>query len=311
MWQLPEWSWEDGISAADVHKMNYAVEAASGSEDPFSARVQLDPAILEVMPVLVLLKAPCAALHQAIEWQASLSPADVRKKREEMLSQIELAAEALRESGKSAEWFHGCDDITKAVSKTVNGFLFQELLAASGHADAKVADLFRTGPSYMQERATAKLCQSVTSPSGAKMVGELDCSGVGTPMPVDLVKNVAELKASCQTHNTELLPQLREDSNASELLRLASEDAKLGRMSFPKPAQADEMSEILLNPRFGVEQLKEDGSVKVRAVDHLSWSPSSQLENGRGEPPSKKAGCALVCGSLLLIACCPAGAQRV
>ena len=56
MWQLPEWSWEDGISAADVHKMNYAVEAASGSEDPFSARVQLDPAILEVMPALVLLK---------------------------------------------------------------------------------------------------------------------------------------------------------------------------------------------------------------------------------------------------------------
>ena len=40
------------------------------------------------------------------------------------------------------------------------------------------------------------------------MVGELDCSGVGTPTPVDLVKNVAELKASCQTHNTELLPQL-------------------------------------------------------------------------------------------------------
>ena len=127
---------------------------------------------------------------------------------------------------------------------------------------------------------------------------------------MDLVKNVAELKASCQTHNTELLPQLREDSNATELLRLASEDAKLGRMSFPKPAQADEMAEILLNPRFGVEQLKEDGSVKVRAVDHLSRSPSSQLENGRGEPPSKKAGCALVCGSLLLIACCPAGAQR-
>ena len=291
--------------------MNYAVEAASGSEDPFSARVQLDPAILEVMPVLVLLRAPCAALHQAIEWQASLSPADVRKKREEMPSQIELAAEALRESGKSAEWFHGCDDITKAVSKTVNGFLFQELLAASGHADAKVADLFRTGPSYMQERATAKLRQSCNPSSGAKMVGELDCSGVGTPTPVDLVKNVAELKASCQTHNTELLPQLREDSNASELLRLASEDAKLGRMSFPKPAQADGMSEILLNPRFGVEQLKEDGSVKVRAVDHLSWSPSSQLENGRGEPPSKKAGCVLVCGSPLLIACCPAGAQGV
>ena len=132
------------------------------------------------------------------------------------------------------------------------------------------------------------------------MVGELDCSGVGTPTQVDLVKNVAELKASCQTHNTELLPQLREDSNANELLRLANEDAKLGCMSSPKPAQAHERSEILLNPRFGVEQLKEDGSVKVRAVDHLSWSPSSRLEGGRGEPQSKKAGCALGCGNPLV-----------
>ena len=105
--------------------------------------------------------AHCAGLRQAIEWQAGLSPAEVCRKREEMVSQIELAAEALRESGKCAEWFHGCDDITKAVSKTVNGFLFQELLAASGHADAKVADLFRTGPSFMHVRAMAKLCPSI------------------------------------------------------------------------------------------------------------------------------------------------------
>ena len=53
MWQLPEWNWEDGMAKADVHKMRYASEAANGSEDPFSARVQLDPAILEVVPVLV------------------------------------------------------------------------------------------------------------------------------------------------------------------------------------------------------------------------------------------------------------------
>ena len=71
------------------------------------------------------------------------------------------------------------------------------------------------------------------------MVGELDCSGVGTPTPVDLVKNVAELKASCQTHNTELLPQLREDSNVSELLRLASEDAR-GACPFPSQRRQTE-----------------------------------------------------------------------
>ena len=40
---------------------------------------------------------------------------------------------------------------------------------------------------------------------------------------------------------------------------------------------------ILLHPRFGVEQVKEDGTVKLRPVDHMSWSPSEGIEE-----PSKK-----------------------
>ena len=56
-------------------------------------------------------------------------------------------------------------------------------------------------------------------------------------------------------------------------------------MSRPLPVEKAPLQSILLNPRFGVEQLKEDGSIKVRAVDHLSWSPPVEAQ---GERPSKR-----------------------
>ena len=40
---------------------------------------------------------------------------------------------------------------------------------------------------------------------------------------------------------------------------------------------------VLLHPRFGVEQVREDGSIKMRPIDHLSWSPGDEAE-----APSKK-----------------------
>ena len=107
-----------------------------------------------------------------------------------------------------------------------------------------------------------------------------------------------------------MLRQLREDANSVELHRLAQEDPTLGRMSVPVAVESSEaVAGVLLNPRFGVEQIKGDGTVKVqrasdmllqgcshtacqvRAVDHLSWSPGSRLaEAGGEEPPTKKDG---------------------
>ena len=82
---------------------------------------------------------------EAIEWQAERTPTEVIQQREEMMQKLEEANAALWNSGKRANWFERCDDITRSVSKGVNGYLLQELLSASHHCDVAVADLFRDG----------------------------------------------------------------------------------------------------------------------------------------------------------------------
>ena len=104
------------------------------------------------------------------------------------------------------------------------------------------------------------------------MIGELECSGVGTPIECDQVKSVEELEASCARSNAELLSELREDEVSSELLRITVEDAKMGRMSEPELLEKSSTEGLLLNPRFGVVQRRPDGNEKVRAVDNFSWS---------------------------------------
>ena len=82
----------------------------------------------------------------------------------------------------------------------------------------------------------------------------------------------------------------RPDSNEVALHQLALDDAKLFRMTSPILCSEVDLSkvrvssiyvwlwracvlQVLLVPRFGVEQgVREDGSVKIRSVDHFSWS---------------------------------------
>lgn len=65
---------------------------------------------------------------------------------------------------------------------------------------------------------------------------------------------------------------LSESDLSEQLLQSARDDASLARMS--EPVECEDVSSIdyLLAPRFGVVQCKIDGSTKVRAVDHFSWS---------------------------------------
>ena len=121
------------------------------------------------------------------------------------------------------------------------------------------------------------------------MIGELDRSGVGVPCDVDKVKNVAELQASCAVSNTALLKEMRENSNAETLFDITRTDASLGRMSEPKLVDETSLNTVLLNPRFGVEQIKDDGSTRVRPIDHLSWSPSTMTGEVTEGRPTKKA----------------------
>ena len=77
-----------------------------------------------------------------------------------------------------------------------------------------------------------------------------------------------------------MVGQLREDTTSEKLLEAAWADAELGRMTEPIDITSGIPHDVLLHPRFGVEQLKEDGSKKLRPVDHMSWSP--------GEPEMKQ-----------------------
>ena len=76
-------------------------------------------------------------------------------------------------------------------------------------------------------------------------------------------------------------------------------------MSKPIPVERAPVGKVLLNPRFGVEQTKEDGSIKVRAIDHLSWSPAFPAlgADTDGERPSKKAGQGVSHRLSILLAC--------
>ena len=42
-------------------------------------------------------------------------------------------------------WFEDSDAVTRRMCSGVNGYLIQELVRATGHCDADVADLFRQG----------------------------------------------------------------------------------------------------------------------------------------------------------------------
>ena len=140
-----------GLPEKDLQKLKYALDMVEQADDgaPFAVSCALDPAVLEVgvMCSCILFgyqSAPC--LTQAIEWQAVRTAEQVIREREEMISQLELAAAEIRSSGKHSQWLEGCkSDAIRGLSKDVNGFLFTELLMAVGYKDVDAVELFRNG----------------------------------------------------------------------------------------------------------------------------------------------------------------------
>ena len=61
------------------------------------------------------------------------------------MQQLEQASEKMMSSGRCAQWMAARDDVMAGVSAPVNGALFHELLAASGHCDLGCAELFHKG----------------------------------------------------------------------------------------------------------------------------------------------------------------------
>jgi len=73
-------------------------------------------------------------------------------------------------------------------------------------------------------------------------------------------------------NNKKLVEGLREDKNASVLLDATKADAEKGRMTEPIEIIDDPPMNVRLVPRFSAEQVRDDGTIKIRPVDHFSWS---------------------------------------
>lgn len=108
--------------------------------------------------------------------------------------------------------------------------------------------------------------------AGAPIVGDFDRSGIGEPVNIDDVMNADELWHDHVKNNSALVETLREDANADWLFEHTKAEARLGRMSGLVEATPAVVSGCVLQPRFAVSQARPDGSVKLRAVDHFSWS---------------------------------------
>ena len=122
---------------------------------------------------------------------------------------------------------------------------------------------------------------------GSGVIGSIPASGIGSPLPQEAVKTVDELWNKHQESNAKLFESLKEDANSDWLKVHAEKEAKLGRMSVPLVWDGGKMEGWLVQPRFAVEQTRNDGSKKYRAVDHFSWSSDNGKDgsvNGHTTP---------------------------
>ena len=122
---------------------------------------------------------------------------------------------------------------------------------------------------------------------GARLIGELDRSGVGETVVVDTVKSLTGLRASIRANNEVLVRQLREDDHSQTLLEMARDEVELGRLSLLAPLDQVDTGGMLLNPRFGVAQQKESGEWKV----HVVCTSISCVGRTSGHVIAQGAGC--------------------
>ena len=111
------------------------------------------------------------------------------------------------------------------------------------------------------------------------MIGLIESSGIGVPIASKEARSTQELENKCVDHNEQLLKVLREDENSEWLFNEAEVDAKVGRMSAPAVWDGKD-GVCLFHPRFAASQARPDGSIKLRAVDNFSWSPSDRGKDG-------------------------------
>ena len=106
----------------------------------------------------------------------------------------------------------------------------------------------------------------------------MEYHGLGNRVFRPTGKSVEQLWETRHHHNEFLVSKLKEDVNSTWLKEHTEAEARLGRTTWPVCDQ--DVSHLLLNPRFAISQQKLDGSVKLRAIDHESWAPDDEGKEG-------------------------------
>ena len=119
------------------------------------------------------------------------------------------------------------------VSKTINGPMMEILAKAMQYKDAECIDMFRMG---------------------GPLLGFLPNSGHGVPIEYTMEGSIRDLMNGKEERNRSLIAGLKEDVNSDVLLAKTLDDAKLGRMSMPSRIGEIDLDEVILSPRFAVEQ---------------------------------------------------------
>ena len=169
----------------------------------------------------------------------------------------------MRASGASDKWFGKADKAIRELVGGSNGLLFEQLIKASGHADVECANLLR---------------------HGAKIIGELDVSGIGTPCETNgskptvsnslWSKHVSNNVALCQRLMTEREDDGQEIWRKESLIHDATlDDAMRWRQSLPIPIDSACAEGYLLQPRFTVEQV---GLTRACIFLIFTWSAGAR-----------------------------------
>ena len=228
---------------ADKPFVDFVINAAQDGSSPFESRTALPQDVLD-----------------AARWSLARSPAEVVRRREQIMCKIEKAAAELRESGQVANWAKRATPSVARVAEGVNGPLFEKLLKLAGWCDPAVVDFFV---------------------QGAPLVGALPRSGVGWAGGEEAPVPVADPLVGAKKKNERMVARSRCDEFAEDLFDLTLQDAELGRMSVPQPLESVDMARSVVTPRFAVAQgLRPDGSRKIRAVDDCTASELNAATSG-------------------------------
>ena len=135
-----------GIPQEHLHMLEYALTSQK-EYVPLEESPTLDPLVVKASShFFCLLRFEFAASRiccQALRWQAERTASQVCKEREQILEQLELADEVMRETGFHKSWYEGADEGVKAVSGESNGRLLETLLKAAGYHDVACVYLLK------------------------------------------------------------------------------------------------------------------------------------------------------------------------